>query len=68
MVAKTHSEFRRGWGHRIQGIDAFAYLTDVFTRLPSETNQTVHRLTPKAWAAQRAAVQQTLVQAAAMPL
>lgn len=53
--------------HR-EGIDAFAYLTDVFTRLPSETNQTVHRLTPKAWAAQRAAVQQTLVQAAAMPL
>ena len=53
--------------HR-EGIDAFAYLTDVFTRLPSETNQTVHRLTPKAWAAQRATVQQTLVQAAAMPL
>jgi hypothetical protein len=34
--------------HR-EGIDAFAYLTDVFTRLPSETNKTVHRLTPKAW-------------------
>jgi transposase len=38
--------------HR-EGIDATAYLTDVFTRLPSETNQTVHRLTPKAWADQR---------------
>lgn len=38
--------------HR-EGIDATAYLTDVFTRLPSETNQTVHRLTPKAWAEER---------------
>lgn len=38
--------------HR-EGIDATAYLTDVFTRLPNETNQTVHRLTPKAWAEER---------------
>lgn len=29
------------------------YLTELFTRLPSETNQTVHRLTPKAWAEER---------------
>tara|TARA_R110002124_G_scaffold9755_1_gene50084 strand:- start:165 stop:1778 length:1614 start_codon:yes stop_codon:yes gene_type:complete len=38
--------------HREQ-IDVTAYLTDLFTRLPSETNQTVHRLTPKAWAEAR---------------
>ena len=38
--------------HR-EGIDATTYLTDLFTRLPSETNQTVHRLTPKAWSEAR---------------
>ena len=37
-----------------RGLDnATAYLTDLFTRLPSETNQTVHRLTPKAWSEAR---------------
>ena len=40
--------------HR-EGINAEAYLTDIFTRLPGETNQTVHRLIPKAWAAEQAA-------------
>ena len=40
--------------HR-ESINAEAYLTDIFTRLPGETNQTVHRLTPKAWAAEQAA-------------
>ena len=39
--------------HR-EGINAEAYLTDIFTRLPGETNQTVHRLIPKAWAAEQA--------------
>ncbi|MDZ4286995.1 MAG: transposase [Prosthecobacter sp.] len=47
--------------HR-EGIDAIAYLTDIFTRLPSETNQTVHRLTPKAWAAEQAALLQAVAQ------
>ena len=40
--------------HR-ESINAEAYLTDIFTRLPGETNQTVHRLTPKAWASEQAA-------------
>jgi transposase len=40
--------------HR-EGVNAEAYLADIFARLPTETNQTVHRLTPKAWAAERLA-------------
>lgn len=44
------------------GIDATAYLTDIFKRLPTETNKTVHRLTPQAWAAEQAAVRQALAQ------
>lgn len=47
--------------HR-QGIDATAYLTDIFTRLPRETNQTVHRLTPKAWAVEQASLRQAVAQ------
>lgn len=43
--------------HR-EGINATAYLTDLFTRLPMETNRTVHRLTPKAWAAEQRAQNQ----------
>jgi len=53
--------------HR-EGIDATAYLTDIFTRLPTETNQTVHRLTPKAWAAEQLAKRQALVQAVVSPM
>jgi hypothetical protein len=49
--------------HR-QGIDATAYLTDIFKRLPTETNQTIHRLTPKAWAAEQAAKRHALAQSA----
>jgi transposase len=41
------------------GINATTYLTDLFTRLPTETNQTVHRLTPKAWAAEQATLHPT---------
>lgn len=44
--------------HR-EGINAEAYLKDLFTRLPTETNQTVHRLTPKAWAAEQRALNQS---------
>ena len=51
-------------GHR-EGIDANAYLTDVFKRLPSETNRTVQKLTPKAWATEQAAKGQTVAQAVA---
>ena len=46
---------------RRRGLDPFAYLRDVFTRLPSMTNWQVKDLTPQAWAkaqhpvAQRAA-------------
>ena len=50
------------------GINAEAYLTDIFERLPSETTHTVHRLTPKAWAAEQAARRNTVAQAAAMPV
>ena len=53
--------------HR-QGINAEAYLTDIFQRLPTETNKTVHRLTPKAWAAEQAALRQALVQSAILPM
>ena len=35
---------------RRRGLDPFAYLRDVFTRLPSMTNWQVKDITPKAWA------------------
>ena len=40
------------------GIDAQAYLTDLFTRLPlpTETTKTLRHLTPQGWAAARNAV------------
>lgn len=50
------------------GINAEAYLTDVFERLPGETNRTVHRLTPQAWAAEQAALRQALAQSLAVPV
>ena len=37
-------------------------------RLPTETNQTVHRLTPKNWAADQAAARQMMAQAAVVAL
>ena len=44
---------------RRRGLDPFAYLRDVFTRLPSMTNWQIKDITPKAWAeAQRAALRQ----------
>ena len=41
---------------RRRGIDPFAYLQDVFTRLPSMTNWQVKDITPEAWAKTRAHV------------
>ena len=38
---------------RREGVDAHAYLQNLFTRLPSMTNQQVKDLTPKAWAKQQ---------------
>ena len=38
---------------RRRGIDPYAYLKDVFTRLPSMTNWQVKDITPKAWAKQQ---------------
>ena len=35
---------------RRRGIDPFAYLKDVLTRLPKMTNHQVHEVTPAAWA------------------
>lgn len=54
LIGNTHRE----------GINAETYLADIFARLPSETNQTVHRLTPKAWAAEHAALRQAMTQSA----
>jgi hypothetical protein len=48
------------------GINATAYLRDLFKRLPTETNQTVHRLTPQAWATDQAALRQALAQSSAV--
>lgn len=53
--------------HR-EGIDVTAYLTDIFKRLPTETNQSAHRLTPKAWAAEQAKIRQALAQTAVVPM
>ncbi len=38
---------------RRRGLDPFAYLREVFTRLPSMTNWQVKDLTPEAWAKAR---------------
>ena len=38
---------------RRRGLDPFAYLRDVFTRLPTMTNWQVKELTPEAWAKTR---------------
>lgn len=40
---------------RTHGVEPFAYLKDVLTRLPGMTNHQVHTLTPKAWAQARRA-------------
>jgi hypothetical protein len=43
------------------GIDAQAYLTDLFTRLanPAQTTKSLHSLTPQGWAADRKSAAQT---------
>jgi len=38
---------------RNHGVDPYAYLKDVLERLPMMTNQQLHSLTPRAWAASR---------------
>ena len=48
---------------RRRGLDPFAYLRDVFTRLPTMTNWQVKDITPEAWAKERAAA--TALRAAA---
>jgi hypothetical protein len=35
---------------RRRGIDPYAYLKDVLTRLPKMTNHQIHQVTPQAWA------------------
>ena len=40
---------------RAHAIDPYAYLKDLFTRLPAMTNRQVHTITPSAWAAQHQA-------------
>ena len=49
------------------GINAEAYLTDLFSRLPTETTRTVHRLTPHAWAVEQAR-HKAVAQAAIVPV
>jgi hypothetical protein len=39
-----------------RGIDPFAYLKDVFARLPSMTNWQIKDITPKAWARRQCTV------------
>ncbi len=46
---------------------AATYLTDIFRRLPTETNQTVQRLTPRAWAAEQALKGQSVTQSTVVP-
>jgi transposase len=36
------------------GADAYEYLKELFTRLPTMTNQQMKEITPRAWMAQRA--------------
>jgi hypothetical protein len=48
--------------------DTEAYLTDIFKRIPFDTTRTIHRLTPKAWAAEQAALRQAMTQTAAVPM
>jgi len=43
-------------------LTAEAYLTDIFRRLPTETTKSVHRLTPKNWAKEQAALRQAVTQ------
>jgi transposase len=38
---------------RLGGIDPFAYVRDVLTRLPASTNQNIAELTPQSWAKSR---------------
>jgi transposase len=42
---------------RRRGIDPYAYLKDVLTRLPKMTNHQVHEITPEAWAKARLLLQ-----------
>ena len=44
---------------KVHGVEPYAYLKDVLTRLPSMTNQQIATITPEAWAkAQRATLKQ----------
>jgi transposase len=43
---------------RRRGIDPYAYLKDVLTRLPRMTNHQIHEVTPEAWARARLRQQQ----------
>jgi hypothetical protein len=46
---------------RRRGIDPYAYLKDVLTRLPNMKNHQVPEVTPAAWAKAQAQVQQQAV-------
>jgi hypothetical protein len=43
---------------RRRGIDPYAYLKDVLTRLPKMTNHQIPEITPEAWAKARLLLQQ----------
>ena len=43
---------------RNRGIDPYAYLRDVLTRLPSMTNRQISEITPEAWAASHAKIKE----------
>jgi hypothetical protein len=46
---------------RRRGIDPYAYLKDVLTRLPTMTNRQIHEVTPAAWAKARPQLQRQAV-------
>lgn len=45
---------------RHRGLDPFAYLRDVLTRLPNMTNRQIHEVTPEAWSKTRQQVQRQI--------
>ena len=42
---------------RRRGLNPFAYLRDVLTRLPNMTNRQIHEVTPEAWSKSRRTAQ-----------
>jgi transposase len=50
---------------RRRGLDPYAYLRAVLTRLPNMTNRQIHEVTPQAWSKKRLPVQRRVINVAA---